>query len=164
MDLKLDNTNFYGTYVQVPDKIDGNVEKKSLRKKRVTFNLKNNKYKCYLKYSLIFISIIFIILMVIFGINYASLDCQTVPEVNATIPEVEINITIPQEVDIEVDTTIAQEVEIFSPKQFLDILEEDNDYDNAETESTTEEEGQDIIITNKNVVVNGENKSIIITN
>lgn len=181
MDLKLNNTNLSGKYAQVPNKnmndINGTTDTSDIEAlycegyqgnkvyKKTTFDSKDkDNCKCYVKYSLIFSGIIAIILMVIFGINNVGVEYQTITTdtsplvVNPTTPLV-VNTT-----PLVVNTTTPL---IPSPKQMLDMLDEDDSIESTSpenTEITTEQEGQDVIISNKTVIINGGNGSIVITN
>lgn len=166
MDLKLNNTNLSGKYAQVPNKnmndINGTTDTSDIEAlycegyqgnkvyKKTTFDSKDkDNCKCYVKYSLIFSGIITIILMVIFGINNVGVEYQTIT--TDTTPLM-VNTTTPL---------------IPSPKQMLDMLDEDDSIESTSpenTEITTEQEGQDVIISNKTVIINGGNGSIVITN
>lgn len=172
MDLKLNNTNLSGKYAQVPNKnmndINGTTDDiEALYRegyqgnkvyKKTTFDSKDkDNCKCYVKYSLIFSGIIAIILMVIFGINNVGVEYQTIT--TDTTPLV-VNTTTP----LAVNTTTPL---IPSPKQMLDMLDEDDSIESTSPENTkitTEQEGQDVIISNKTVIINGGNGSIVITN
>jgi uncharacterized integral membrane protein len=205
MDLKLNNTNLSGKYVQVPNKnmndINGTTDTSDIEAlyqdnkvyKKTTFESKDkDNCKCYVKYSLIFSGIITIILMVIFGINNIGVEYQTITTdttplvvntttplvVNTTTPLV-VNTTTPLVVNtttpLVVNTTTPLVVNtttplVPSPKQMLDMLDEDDSIESTSpentenTEITTEQEGQDVIISNKTVIINGGNGSVVITN
>jgi uncharacterized integral membrane protein len=227
MDLKLNNTNLSGKYVQVPNnnmnettdtsdiealyRFEGHQGNKVYKKTTFTVDSKDkNNCKCYVKYSLIFSGILAIILMVVFGINNVGVEYgynnSTNTVVNTTTPLVVntttplvvntttplvvnittplvVNITTPLVVNITtplvvntttplvVNTTTPLVVNttplIPSPKQMLDMLDEDYSIESTSpenTEITTEQEGQDVIISNKTVIINGGNGSVVITN
>jgi uncharacterized integral membrane protein len=169
MDLKLNN----GKYVQVPNKnMNDTTDTSDIEAlyregyqgnkvyKKTTFDSKDkDNCKCYVKYSLIFSGIIAIILMVIFGVNNVGVEYQTITTplaVNTTTP-LAVNTTTP----LAVNTTTPL---IPSPKQMLDMLDEDDSIESTSPENTTAQEGQDVIISNKTVIINGGNGSIVITN
>lgn len=155
MDLKLNNTNLSGKDVQVPNKnmndINGTTDTSDIEAlyqgnkvyKKTTFESKDkDNFKCYVKYSLIFSVIITIILIVIFGINNIGVEYQAIPT-DTTL--------------LVVNTTTTTTPSVPSPKQMLD---EDDSIESI----TTEQEGQDVIISNKTVIINGENGSVVIPN
>jgi len=147
--------------------------------KKTTYTQKCGKGKLYTKYGLIFSGVITIILMVVFGINnvaieYKSNELNTTNNTSSTIVFVNTT-TIPINTTeiVTAPTIINVSSSSHSPKQTLDMLDSQEESDDESTETTrevedmiditTEQEGQDVVISNKTVIIDGGNQSIIIT-
>lgn len=160
MDVKVNNTNF-GKYIHVPNKnINDTSEATDIEAlndghnnkiyKKTTYGTTNTKNcKRYFKYSLIFSGVVTIILMVVFGINNVAVDYQ-----NSNI----------EVVTPKVLTTERNNATLISPKQVFDMLNFDDPIGSSFEKKIATEEGQDVVITNKTVIINDGNESVIITN
>lgn len=127
------------------------------------------KCKQYSKYGLVFSGITVIILMVVYGINNISLQSFTAQ--NSTLMDDHnmtdiINITV-----INLPTSTTQTTTTFHPRDIFNMLNPDgsSDHEPKEEENevvdlTTEQEPKDVVISNKTVIIDGGNDSIIITN
>ena len=141
---------------------------------------------CYTKYGLIFSGIITLILMVVLGINNVAtnFDTNNTTELTTVLNTTETTVLNTTETTVlnTTETTVLNTTETTRVNESSSVQPEDDDEeiqstpkveesDEDEVKVTTDlgnlingREDRDIVISNKTVIINGGNDSIIITN
>jgi hypothetical protein len=150
MEEKSHNTTLNTHYIQISDRNPYEDHQETTLKK----NTFARKFNCYSKYALIFSGIIILILMVVFGINNVATSFGSVDAENNTLSS-----TV--EADVENETLSSAEADVeneteMTPRQLFDMLKDEEDYGSASSIMT--------VISNKTVIIDGPNNSVVITN